>query len=90
MWDLIVSVPDHCLSFYFTVLNSLFSYFIVDGGWGAWGSWQHCSATCGEGLEERVRQCDSPPPVHRGAYCEGDGVERRRCKLQECPGICYR
>ena len=22
MWDLIVSVPDHCLSFYFTVTNS--------------------------------------------------------------------
>ena len=21
MWDLIVSVPDHCLSFYFTLLN---------------------------------------------------------------------
>ena len=21
MWDLIVSVPDHCLSFYFTFLN---------------------------------------------------------------------
>ena len=20
MWDLIVSVPDHCLSFYFTIL----------------------------------------------------------------------
>ena len=24
MWDLIVSVPDHCLSFYF-VLNNLFN-----------------------------------------------------------------
>ena len=22
MWDLIVSVPDHCLSFYFTDLHS--------------------------------------------------------------------
>ena len=21
MWDLIVSVPDHCLSFYFTVMT---------------------------------------------------------------------
>ena len=21
MWDLIVSVPDHCLSFYFTVVH---------------------------------------------------------------------
>ena len=23
MWDLIVSVPDHCLSFYFTDANAL-------------------------------------------------------------------
>ena len=23
MWDLIVSVPDHCLSFYFTVLEKV-------------------------------------------------------------------
>ena len=23
MWDLIVSVPDHCLSFYFTIMNFL-------------------------------------------------------------------
>ena len=22
MWDLIVSVPDHCLSFYFSTLNT--------------------------------------------------------------------
>ena len=26
MWDLIVSVPDHCLSFYFTI-NVMSSYF---------------------------------------------------------------
>ena len=33
MWDLIVSVPDHCLSFYFAMrvsdipVNNLFEYF---------------------------------------------------------------
>ena len=27
MWDLIVSVPDHCLSFYFTL--KLFDFFFV-------------------------------------------------------------
>ena len=26
MWDLIVSVPDHCLSFYFVGLQSLMLY----------------------------------------------------------------
>ena len=29
MWDLIVSVPDHCLSFYFSVTNSLVSDFTL-------------------------------------------------------------
>ena len=27
MWDLIVSVPDHCLSFYFKVVNACQSSF---------------------------------------------------------------
>ena len=26
VWDLIVSVTDHCLSFYFTLLMTLFTY----------------------------------------------------------------
>ena len=30
MWDLIVSVPDHCLSFYFTTLQTEFSIFQSD------------------------------------------------------------
>ena len=31
MWDLIVSVPDHCLSFYFTVkLISYSTKFIIN------------------------------------------------------------
>ena len=28
MWDLIVSVPDHCLSFYFTRETNAFQFFI--------------------------------------------------------------
>ena len=28
MWDLIVSVPDHCLSFYFIGLHCLFTFYI--------------------------------------------------------------
>ena len=27
MWDVIVSVPDHCLSFYFVSLNNFFTTF---------------------------------------------------------------
>ena len=29
MWDLIVSVPDHCLSFYFRTLTPVFVFFKV-------------------------------------------------------------
>ena len=30
MWDLIVSVPEHCLSFYFTILFVFFFFFFYD------------------------------------------------------------
>ena len=30
MWNLIVSVPDHCLSFYFTNVNEIFSVSALD------------------------------------------------------------
>ena len=32
--------------------------FILGPHWGAWGSWTSCSATCGDGVQERVRQCE--------------------------------
>ena len=28
MWDLIVSVPDHCLSFYFGIMSTKHHYFV--------------------------------------------------------------
>ena len=31
MWNLIVSVPDHCLSFYFSYSVSLFLFLLVSG-----------------------------------------------------------
>ena len=38
MWDLIVSVPDHCLSFYFSEYASFVSFYGVPKGhclvWG--------------------------------------------------------
>ena len=29
MWDLIVSVPDHCLSFYFVLLRLKYAIFVL-------------------------------------------------------------
>ena len=37
MWDLIVSVPDHCLSFYFLQTSYLFLNLV--------GSWQNVTQT---------------------------------------------
>ena len=31
MWDLIVSVPDHCLSFYFSIKEELKPLFFLNG-----------------------------------------------------------
>ena len=31
MWDLIVSVPDHCLSFYFDRFSSNFAWTLISG-----------------------------------------------------------
>lgn len=38
----------------------------VDGVWGAWTPWSSCSSTCGAGLRQRTRKCDSPPPSNGG------------------------
>ncbi|KAK3592726.1 hypothetical protein CHS0354_007728 [Potamilus streckersoni] len=56
----------------------------VNGSWSAWLPWQPCSQTCGEGLQERIRRCDSPRPEHGGQECDGAGVEKQICKLKEC------
>lgn len=57
---------------------------VVDGGWGAWATWSHCSKTCGSGVESRARSCDSPTPSGGGQPCAGDTTETRTCNL----GIC--
>ncbi|KAJ8038941.1 Hemicentin-1 [Holothuria leucospilota] len=57
----------------------------VDGQWGSWSPWQPCSRSCGEGIRQRFRRCDSPPPTNGGASCEGSAVEEMMCKIEECP-----
>ncbi|XP_071821894.1 hemicentin-1-like isoform X3 [Apostichopus japonicus] len=56
-----------------------------DGQWGQWHAWRPCSKTCGEGVQQRVRRCDSPAPRHGGQACEGFGFEERMCRHTECP-----
>lgn len=56
----------------------------VDGGWGAWATWSHCSKTCGSGEESRIRSCDNPTPSGGGQPCAGNTTETRTCNI----GIC--
>ena len=58
----------------------------VDGGWSSWSDWGECSETCGAGVEERFRRCDSPSPQFGGRLCRGVKSERRPCKLTDCQG----
>uniref|UniRef100_A0A8D2B9D0 Hemicentin-1 n=1 Tax=Sciurus vulgaris TaxID=55149 RepID=A0A8D2B9D0_SCIVU len=58
----------------------------VDGNWGNWQSWSHCSASCGGGEKTRKRLCDSPVPSQGGRSCLGDATQVSRCNIQACPG----
>ncbi|XP_043221724.1 uncharacterized protein LOC122381525 [Amphibalanus amphitrite] len=56
-----------------------------DGGWGSWGHWSECGATCGA-VGERVRRrlCDRPEPAHGGLRCRGRASEVQYCVSRGC------
>ncbi|CAB3998513.1 partial [Paramuricea clavata] len=57
----------------------------IDGSYGNWTT-SPCSATCGEGVEIRIRVCDNPPGKY-GGNCskQGPAQEIRTCKIKPCP-----
>uniref|UniRef100_UPI00398EE55D hemicentin-1-like n=1 Tax=Pristiophorus japonicus TaxID=55135 RepID=UPI00398EE55D len=57
----------------------------VDGRWTVWGSWSHCSASCGGGVHQRSRSCFDPPPQYGGRLCEGSDVDVELCNSEPCP-----
>lgn len=61
----------------------------VDGAYGPWSDFGECSVTCGEGVQQRRRQCDNPEPKFGGLSCEklelGSDVESRVCNKGTCP-----
>lgn len=61
--------------------------FSVHGGWSDWGDWGLCSETCGPGIRDRSRKCDSPLPDCGGNHCPGLAVEPGSCNLRCCPGV---
>ncbi|KAM6913524.1 properdin-like isoform 3-T3 [Lycodopsis pacificus] len=58
----------------------------VDGGWGSWSPLSTCPVTCGVGLQESLRRCDSPAPKHGGRPCPGEGRRTSICRTNShCP-----
>jgi len=59
----------------------------VNGGYGDWFDFGACSVSCGEGVQERKRLCDSPSPQYGGESCEklGPSVETKACQMKSCP-----
>ncbi|XP_078591805.1 SCO-spondin-like isoform X3 [Branchiostoma floridae x Branchiostoma japonicum] len=54
------------------------------GQWGWWGPWSpDCYPQCKEGLHTRHRDCDNPPPVGDGEYCEGEDEDTKQCEVAE-------
>ncbi|XP_010131672.1 PREDICTED: LOW QUALITY PROTEIN: hemicentin-1-like, partial [Buceros rhinoceros silvestris] len=57
----------------------------VHGGYSEWLEWRPCSITCGQGVQERVRQCNNPLPANGGRRCEGPDRDVRSCHSKPCP-----
>ncbi|XP_042355248.1 thrombospondin type-1 domain-containing protein 1 [Plectropomus leopardus] len=51
--------------------------------WGPWLPWSVCSASCGEGIRERMRECLLPSGVG-GMQCTGMVKEQSLCSLEDC------
>ncbi|XP_056136294.1 A disintegrin and metalloproteinase with thrombospondin motifs 12 [Lampris incognitus] len=56
----------------------------VNGGWGPWSGWSHCSRTCGTGVQSAERECNNPKPEFGGKYCTGERKRYRTCNTKPC------
>ncbi|XP_060585508.1 uncharacterized protein LOC132741371 [Ruditapes philippinarum] len=55
-----------------------------DGKWSSWKNWGSCSASCGGGIQSRLRTCSNPRPSLLGRYCDGSPDETRTCNKRQC------
>ena len=55
--------------------------------WGKWSNWTACSLSCGEGIRQRFRECDNPPPAYGKPGCQGPAVQSETCENTPCPGM---
>jgi len=66
--------------------SSLFIFSSTEYEEEEWSDWSPCSVTCGQGIQERTRFCNNPPPANGGLLCEGPNVDSRKCQASLCPG----
>ncbi|EUB62928.1 Hemicentin-1 [Echinococcus granulosus] len=57
----------------------------INGSWGQWSAWSHCSKSCGGGIRRRTRQCNNPSPRFGGAPCQPQGGDSETTECQENP-----
>nr|XP_056705042.1 A disintegrin and metalloproteinase with thrombospondin motifs 12 [Euleptes europaea] len=57
----------------------------VNGAWGSWSAWSHCTRTCGAGIQAAERQCNNPEPQFGGKYCTGERKRYHVCNIKPCP-----
>ncbi|XP_028409018.1 uncharacterized protein LOC114531606 [Dendronephthya gigantea] len=59
----------------------------VHGNYSSWSGFSSCSVTCGNGIRNRTRVCDSPVPDYGGRDCSylGPKSEVEMCNTHRCP-----
>nr|XP_040563549.1 SCO-spondin-like isoform X6 [Lepeophtheirus salmonis] len=55
--------------------------FPVGGLWSEWSFWSSCSSSCGDGIRNRQRSCDS---LAFGQACDGELFETNNCNDRPC------
>lgn len=51
-------------------------FILVNGGWSAWGQWTQCRCSGRVSGQRRTRSCTEPHPLHGGAPCQGQSVQK--------------
>ena len=53
---------------------------IAAASWSDYGEWDACSVSCGEGTQQRTRQCNYPS-CYNGTDCVGSEFDTQTCAM---------
>ena len=59
----------------------------IHGGYSEWSRFSECTKSCGNGSQNRTRNCSNPEPKHGGRNCFslGSDTEIQHCNTHHCP-----